>query len=202
MQSLKLCGTLAATPLMIHACQKCCSTTFAPPQVQSGCLSSPMLSMMLRGCPRLKPEKICIRQRTSTTCEINTTALLSSSPRLKRCISLPVLGDDAKRSFTGTVSCNDDSKVPQARGIPIDFTQGSVSVLAYDQPLTGPMNKAYIKTMAAGYDDQEMMSMLLLGLRSKAPLAHQSTINAHTHSVSMGVAKLEKGILKRFDDST
>ena len=110
-------------------------------------------------------------------------------------------GTKAKRKFKGTRAWNDLNKVPQARGLVLDYTHehdGIVKMLVYDQPHTGHMNSSYMLDMAEGYPDQEMISMGVLGLRSKSPLADQFVINAHSQSVSMGVPSIEKGILKRF----
>ena len=107
----------------------------------------------------------------------------------------------------GTKAWSALNKVPQARGLDLDFTQehdGIVTVVDYHQQLDLPINVDYTQAMSKSapgrpeYADQEMVSMVVLGARLKSPVGDQFAISAHTQSVSMGVAHLETGIMTRF----
>ena len=105
---------------------------------------------------------------------------------------------DATRWHNVTHVAAESLRHPNARGKIFDTSAADrVALVQFDEPKNMHLNKDFIFHMLQDTPDQEILSMIMLGFRLKAPLHTHSVYMPHGEALSLAYTQLEQQMLSQ-----
>jgi len=105
---------------------------------------------------------------------------------------------EATRSHNVTHVSAESLRHPNARGKIFDTSvAGKVALVQFDKPKNMHLNKDFIFRVLQDTPDQEILSMIMLGFRLKAPLHTHSVYMPHGEALALAYEQLEQQMLSQ-----